>query len=99
MPAHKAPSSSGSSSIQRTAALPGVELCLLPAPLPRAQSQLTEWSLGLRLVCTSQQEQLLPHIPAGQSTYSFGEGWRVTAQGANPVILQMREPGSRVTQP
>lgn len=83
----------------RTAACPGVEPCLLPAPLQRARSQLTEWSMGLCPACTSQQERLLPHIPAGQSKHCFQEGWRVTAQGANPVVLQMREPGSRVTQP
>lgn len=83
----------------RTAALPRVGPCLLPAPLQRAGSQLTERSMGLRPACTSQQERLLPHIPAGQSKYCSQEGGGLQLRGANPVILPMREPGSRVTQP
>lgn len=65
MPAHKAPSSSGSSSIQRTAALPGVEPCLLPAPLPRARLGALGSEPAHRMVPGTAPRL---HLPAGAAS-------------------------------
>lgn len=85
MPACKVPSSSESHSLGQLVFLPqGAGQGAAP-PHSCSSKEGSEPAHGLvdrTEPCTFKEEQLLPHIPTGQSKYCFQEGWRGATKGA-----------------